>query len=87
MLETLFELPFTLRRHREAPLLEERQQFQSHLVKQGTTKSALQPLASRLIHVVRLLKLEKLRAVDLEQIDSRRGMGCRRSFTAEGNGR
>ena len=36
MLETLLERPFFLNRHREAPLLREREVFLGHLQQQGT---------------------------------------------------
>jgi hypothetical protein len=58
MLETLFELPFALRRHREAPLLKEREEFLSHLYRQGTSRNALVTLAGLPIHVNRLLGLK-----------------------------
>ena len=44
MLETLLERPFFLNRHREAPLLKEREVFFGHL-QQGTSRVAL-PLSA-----------------------------------------
>lgn len=41
MLETLRQVPFFLKRHREAPLLEEREIFLSHLRRQGTSRASL----------------------------------------------
>lgn len=41
MLETLLERPFFLKRHHDAPLLEERQSFLHHLQQQGTSRVAL----------------------------------------------
>jgi site-specific recombinase XerD len=68
MLETLLERPFSLNRHREAPLLKEREEFLRHLQQQGTGRAALRNLSGELIHVVRLLRLEKLRDVSQEEI-------------------
>ena len=68
MLETLLKRSFFLNRHREAPLLKEREVFLGHLQQQGTSRAALRNLSSELIHVVRLLRLEELRDVSLEEI-------------------
>ena len=68
MLETLLEHPFFLKRQREAPLLREREAFLEHLRQQGTSRRALRNVSGELLHVVRLLNIEKLREVDVEQI-------------------
>ena len=70
MLETLLEHPFFLNRHRDAPLLNEREAFLGHLQKQGTSRVALRNLSGELIHIVRFLRLEKLR--DVSQVEIRR---------------
>jgi len=53
MLETLLERPSTLKRHREASLLKEREEFLLSLQQQGTSRAALRNLSGELIHVVR----------------------------------
>jgi integrase/recombinase XerD len=68
MLDTLLERPFFLNRHREAPLLKERETFLHHLQQQGTSRAALQDLSNELLQVVRLLKLDEMRDVTLEAI-------------------
>jgi integrase/recombinase XerD len=68
MLETLLEHPFFLNRHREAPLLKEREVFLHHLQRQGTSRAALQDLSNELLNVVRLLKLSEMRGVALDEI-------------------
>ena len=68
MLETLLEHPFFLNRHRDAPLLNEREVFHRHLQQQGTSRVALWNLSGELIHVLRLLQMEKLRDVSQEEI-------------------
>ena len=68
MLETLLEHPFFLNRHREAPLLKERETFLTHLQQQGTSRKALRNLSGELLQVVRLLKLDEMRDVALEEI-------------------
>ena len=54
MLETLFERAFSLKRHRDAPLLKEREEFLRRLLQQGTSRAALRNLSGELIHVARL---------------------------------
>ena len=68
MLEEFLEHPFSLNRHRQAPLLKEREAFLSHLQQQGTSRKALQNLAGTLLHVMRLLKLNEMRDVSPEEI-------------------
>jgi integrase/recombinase XerD len=68
MLETIFEHPFFLKRHREAALLKERETFLHCLLRQGTSHAALQDLSNELLHVVRLLKLGEMRDVALDEI-------------------
>src|SRR5260370_29626085 len=67
MLEHLVECAFSLNRHREAPLLKEREAFLLHLQVQGTRRAALPNLSGELIQVVRLLRLQKLRDVRPEE--------------------
>jgi hypothetical protein len=68
MLETLLERPSSLGRHREAPLRKEREEFLRRLQQQGTSRAALRNLSGELIHVVRLLRLRKLRDVSPDEI-------------------
>jgi site-specific recombinase XerD len=68
MLKTLLERPSALKRHREAPLLKEREEFLRRLQQQGTSRAALRNLSGELIHVVRLLRLRELRDVSREEI-------------------
>ena len=69
MLEKIVEVPFYLRRHENAPLLEERTQFLLHQLEQGTSRSALRGLSAELVIVVRALKLTTLRDVQISEID------------------
>jgi integrase/recombinase XerD len=68
MLETLLERTFSLNRHRNAPLLSERVAFLEYLHQQGTQRTALRNVSGQLLHVVRLLKLETMRDVGIEEI-------------------
>ena len=74
MLDAFLEHPFFLNRHRQAPLLKERESFLNHLQQQGTSRKALRNLSAELLHVVHLLKLNQMRDVSLEEI--RRAAQC-----------
>ena len=68
MLDAFLEHPFFLNRHRQAPLLKERESFLNHLQQQGTSRKALRNLSAELLQLVRLLKLTEMRDVSLEEI-------------------
>jgi site-specific recombinase XerD len=68
MLDTLRQAPFFLNRHREAPLLKEREIFLRHLHQQGTSRASLQILSNELLHIMRLLRLDRMREVALDEI-------------------
>jgi site-specific recombinase XerD len=68
MIESILEEPLALTRHRTAPLLGEREQFLSHLLRQGTSHRRVRSIAAYLIHIVRLLELTSLRSVGVEEI-------------------
>jgi hypothetical protein len=80
MLEEVLEHPFFLNRHRQAPLLKERESFLSHLQQQGTSRKALRNLSGELLPVMRLLKLTEFRDVSLEEIQ--RAALCGRASNA-----
>jgi hypothetical protein len=68
MLETLRQAPFFLNRHRETPLLKEREMFLRHLQQQGTSGASMQILSNELLHIIRLLRLDAMREVSLDEI-------------------
>lgn len=71
MLRTLLRLeqPFYIARHEKAPLLQEREAFIEHLLRQGTSLAAVRSVAWQLLNVVRLLKLTRLRDVWIDEIE------------------
>ena len=69
MIEAILERRSSLLRHKQAPLFEERERFLAQLHQQGTSRKSLRNMAGELIQVTRLLRLEKLRDVDLQEID------------------
>jgi integrase/recombinase XerD len=68
MIEGILEERPALIRHRSAPLLREREQFLSHLLRQGTSHHRVRSIAAYLIHIVRLMELTRLRSVEVEEI-------------------
>jgi integrase/recombinase XerD len=75
MLDAFLEHPFFLNRHRQAPLLKERESFLNHLQQRGTSRKALRNLSAELLQVVRLLKLTEMRDVSLGKSSERRAVG------------
>jgi site-specific recombinase XerD len=51
------------RKHHDGPLLAEREQYLSHLIKEGAGRSEVRSTASYLLHVIRILELSELRIV------------------------
>jgi integrase/recombinase XerD len=68
MIEGILEEPLALIRHKTAPLLKEREEFLSHLLRQGTSHPRVRSIAAYLIQVVRLMEFTTLRSVRLEEI-------------------
>ena len=66
MIESIFQLKW-VSRHRQASLLKEHEQFLARCKHQGTSHKALHNMAPELIAVIRLLRMEKLRKVSLEE--------------------
>ena len=72
MLRTLLQLqqPFCIARQEKAPLLLERDAFLEHLLRQGTSLAAARMVAWQLLNVIRLLKLNRLRGVRIDEIEA-----------------
>jgi integrase/recombinase XerD len=68
MLDSILEQSGARSRHRLAPLLKEREQYLSHLLRQGTSHLRVRSVAAYLIQIVRLMELTSLRSVELDEI-------------------
>jgi hypothetical protein len=55
-------------RHREAPLLKEREKFLEHLHRQGTNLAALRSVSWQLLNVIAQLKLTQVRRISIGEI-------------------
>lgn len=61
MIESLVEQAPARLRHRRAPLFRERESYLAHLLRRGTSHKRARSIAAYLIHIVRLLGLNRLR--------------------------
>jgi integrase/recombinase XerD len=68
MFDELYEAPFFLTRHKQAPLLDDRTRFLTHLSEQGTSRHSLRNVASTLLVVIRQLALQPSGKVSLTEI-------------------
>lgn len=70
MLEDILNLRrrFAIARHREAPLLKEREKFLEHLHRQGTSLAALRGVSWQLLNVIAQLKLTQPRRISIGEI-------------------
>jgi integrase/recombinase XerD len=67
-LELIFSFKSSLIRHREAPLLESRERFLSHMLAQGTSVRRLRSIGTMLLHIIRLMDLKEARPVELSEV-------------------
>lgn len=67
-IEIIFAFESTCNRQRAAPLLEEREQFLSYMLHQGTSIRRLRSVAAMLLNVIRLMRLKALRYVEIEEV-------------------
>jgi hypothetical protein len=87
VIDSIFVWPSARARHREAPLLEEREQFLSHLLQHWSSHERVRSIATSLLHVIRLMKITNLRSVDPAEIEIAgerwvKGPGCMWAFYA-----
>ncbi len=67
-IELIYWRPFELKRHREAPLLEEREEFLLHLLKRGSGRIPVQNVAVMLLHAIEALNIKTLRPLGVEGV-------------------
>jgi hypothetical protein len=63
------EEPFYIARQEQAPLLRERELFLEYLLGQGTSLAAARCVSWQLLNIIRLLKLNRLRDVWIDEIE------------------
>ena len=89
MIDSLFKWKRVCLRQREAPLLKERERYLLVLLNQGVSKPRVRTIACILLHVIRLMELDQLRAVDRIEIQDagRRWLTDAESHTTRRTGR
>ena len=70
MIETISTWPTVRLRHEAAPLLKEREQYLTHLLRQGFSRKVIRSTAAYLIHIVRVMNMTALRSVRPEEINT-----------------
>src|ERR1700756_1602617 len=68
MVETLFTWKHIKTKHLQAPLLREREQFLTYLINEGVSHPRIRSIATMLLHVIRLMKFNQIRSVELREI-------------------
>jgi hypothetical protein len=77
MIETLFTWPSVRSKQLEAPLLKEREQYLRHMLNEGVSIEHVKTVATMLLHVVRLLELNRPRTVSLVEIEQGSQLWCK----------
>jgi integrase/recombinase XerD len=70
MLETVSPWPSVQLRHESAPLLNEREQYLTHLLQRGYSRVSVRGTAAYLVHVVRVMNMNSMRTVSLREIET-----------------
>jgi site-specific recombinase XerD len=68
MIDSVFLIESVREKHRKAPLFAERERYLTYLFEIGTRRERVRNVATMLLHVVRLLKLESSRNVGMDEI-------------------
>jgi integrase/recombinase XerD len=68
MIENIFTYPSVIKKQLTAPMVQEREQYLTHLSSQGVSAPRVRTVARMLLHVIRLMKLDCIRVVDLAEI-------------------
>jgi integrase/recombinase XerD len=69
LIESISVFPSFQRRHRSAPLLEEREQYLTHLLQIGWDADRVRAVAGYLVRIVHVMGLTSLRRVELTEIE------------------
>ena len=68
MIDSVFLIESIREKHRTAPCLAERERYVTYLCEMGTRRERVRNVASMLLHVVRMLRLDSLRPVSMDEI-------------------
>lgn len=65
----IFTWPRKIQVQLSAPLLREREDYLAYLLQNGVSRQSVRTAAGILLHIVRLLSLERMRAIQISEID------------------
>jgi len=68
MMDSVFVLESLREKHQNAPLLPERERYITYLFEIGTKRERVRNVATMLLHIVRILELDSIRLVGVEEI-------------------
>ena len=68
MIENLFVHRATIDKHKDAPLLNEREDYLRHLEKEEKCRRSVQNAATLMLDVIRVMKITVLRQVNMNEI-------------------
>ena len=85
MFEQLFQRPYTVVRHQDGPLAEERLRYLRHLAEQGMCRRYLKVVASRLLIIIDYLRLANRPTadIDLTEIEQQASLWAKRLAKGE----
>lgn len=69
IIDILFQRQYERIRQREAPLLREREQYLNHLMHSGASVRRVRVIASKLLHINRMIGMESLRKVNEVELE------------------
>ena len=75
MIDSVFLIESIREKHRMAPCLAERERYLAYLFEIGTRRERVRNVASMLLHVVRMLKLDSSRPVSIDEIIQAESIG------------
>jgi integrase/recombinase XerD len=67
--QNIYKKDWALKRHLAAPLVQEREQFLTHLLRIGMKKVAVQAVATSLLRAVRIMRLREMRRVGRTEVE------------------
>jgi hypothetical protein len=67
-IELIYWRPSHVKRHRDAPLVREREQFLLHFLKQGSSQIMVQNMAAMLLRAIEALNIKTLQPLGSEEV-------------------
>ena|ERR1700722_19810441 len=68
-MDLIYWHPLVLKRHRDAPLFKEREEFLLHLLRRGSNRDRVQAVGGMLLRAIDALGLKLIRPLSLKDVD------------------